>query len=282
MENEEAMNSKYPRKLNFNAPLLSIRRSGGYTDEEQSCTNSQGVLADASDDRIPFSWEQAPGKPKDLDRGDTSEVETPRPRLPPCLWHPDIEAMSNDYPYDANDDLDNAVDDLDDLDDLDDGCDGDVDDDYDDDAAFSDAMDVFSLSEAIDIVTKAEKVQEFDSLKLKLAESRGSESPNFIIRRFLPDATALAASSALAFSKNFNKRPPRQCNCPEACELHPVIGQSYAPPKGCGLEILFPWRMKHKICGVKSPIRKDSLKVQPQSREKPKKHGSSSSKPLPM
>ncbi|KAK7816618.1 hypothetical protein CFP56_043899 [Quercus suber] len=196
MENEEAMNSKYPRKLNFNAPLLSIRRTGGYTDEEQSCTNSRGMLANASDDRIPFSWEQAPGKPKDLDR--------------------------------------------------------------------------------------AEKVQEFDSLKLKLAESRGSESPNFIIRRFLPDATALAASSALAFSKSFNKRPSRQCNCPEACELHPVIGQSYDSPKGCGLEILFPWRMKHKICGVKSPIRQDSLKVQPQCREKPKKHSSSSSKPLPM
>lgn len=256
--NEEAMNiSRYPRKLNFNAPLLSTRRIGGYTSEE--VVNSQG----ASDHRIPFSWEQAPGKPKDLERGDIHDGEddyTPRPRLPPCRWHPSIDATNNGYDDQAviNDHLG-------------DGCDGDADDDDDnDDAAFSDAMDVFSLSEAIDIVTKAEKVDdELNGLKLKLAECRGNESPNFIIKRFLPDATALAESSALNFSKSFNKKFPKPCNYPEAC------GQSSASPKGCGLEILFPWRMKHKLCGIKSPIRQDSLNVQPQWRAKQKKHCSS-------
>jgi len=256
--NEEAMNPRYPRKLNFNAPLLSTRRIGGnYTGEE-------GVFQTASDHRIPFSWEQAPGKPKDSERGDIhGGDETPRPRLPPCRWHPSIDATNNHH-----DDHDQAV-----INDHhhDDGCDGDgdvdVDDEENDDAAFSDAMDVFSLSEAIDIVTKAEKVDEssFNGLKLKLAECRGNESPNFIIKRFLPDATALAESSALSFSKSFNKKFPKPCDYPEAC------GQSSASPKGCGLEILFPWRMKHKLCGIKSPIRQDSLNVQPQWRAKQKK-----------
>ena len=297
LEKQEAMGSKYTRKLNFNAPLLSTRRIGGYTGEDQqSCTNSsQGVFGTKSDDRIPFSWELAPGKPKkDLERStDIDEVYTPRPRPPPCLWHPAIESMNDDYPHDDNND---AIDDVNDCCDVDIDFDFDVDVDVavavdvDDDAAFSDAMDdVFSLSEAIDIVTKAEKVHELDSLKLKLEESRGSESPNFIIRRFLPDATALAAaSSGLAFnSMSFNKRPslPRQCNCPETCEFHPVIRQSssYASPKGCGLETLFPWRMKRKLCGIKNPIRHESLNVQqPQCRAKQKKHSSSNCKSLPI
>jgi hypothetical protein len=259
--NEVAMKSRYPRRLNFNAPLLSTRRIGGYSGEE---VNSQGVSQQAaSDNSIPFSWEQAPGKPKESERGDIHDGDdTPRLRLPPCRWHPSIDATNN------HDDHQAVINDH-----HDDSCDGDVDVDVDvdddddkDAAAFSDAMDVFSLSEAIDIVTKAEKVDEFNGLKLKLAESRGNESPNFIIKRFLPDATALAESSALNFSKSFSKKFPKPCNYPE----------SSASPKGCGLEILFPWRMKHKLCGIKSPVRQDSLNLQPQWRTKQKKHYCSS------
>ncbi|KAF5471502.1 hypothetical protein F2P56_008290 [Juglans regia] len=266
---EEARNSKCScRKFNFDAPLLSTRRTGGYAGEELSCRSSQGFASD----RVPFSWEQAPGKPRNLERDDIHDENenTPRLRLPPCLWQlQSAEATNNDYPY--NDVDDHAV-----LADFDDSCDGNN---GGDDAAFSDAMDVLSLSEAIDIVTKAEKDHELDGLKLKFAESSGKESPNYMIKRFLRDATALATSSALTFSKSFNKRLPKPSDYPEACGSN-VVSQSCASPKGCGLESLFSWRMKHKLCSIKSPIRQESVNVQPQSRAKQKKHLCSSANAL--
>lgn len=248
------MNSKYPcRKLNFNAPLLSIRRIKGGSTDELSCSGSQVVLQNTID-RVPFSWEQSPGKPKDFERGDIHDGDTPRPRLPPRLWqHPPMETTNNEYPHC----VDHAVPDV--------GCDGNGN--GDDAAAFSDTMDVVSLTEAIDIATKDEKAVELDGLKLKLAESSGNESPNYIIKRFLPDAIALAATSALSFSKSFNRKLPKQCNYTEACASR-TVGQACSPPKGC----LYPWRMKHNLCG----IRRDSLNLRHHYRPKQKERCCSS------
>lgn len=248
------MEQNHPcRTLNFNAPLLSTRRlTNPPTTLQISSTNL--ASRNTSDFTIPFSWEQAPGKPKDFDAGDhnlLNDQESPRPNLPPSWWRPaPVQAAGcfdhDDDGFDFDGDID--IDDDDNHEELDD-TNGNTDRD-----AFSDAIDVFSLSEAIDIVEKSQKLEAADGLKLKLAECRGEVTPNFIIQRFLPDAKALAASSALGIS-----------NCEdgyynsENSSGRAVTRQySYSPPKGCGLEVLFPWRMKHKLCGVKSPVRRAS------------------------
>lgn len=261
---EGSTDQNIPRMLNFNAPLLSTRRLVNPTSLELPCTNLHSASRNASE-RIPFSWEQAPGKPKDLEtRSDNlHEQDTPRPKLPPSWRPPPIdEAKTHDDQTDDNY--------------CGDGCNGEVDDDNDDifdigeDDVFSDAIDVFSLSEAIDIVERSQKnVDAIDGLKLKLAECRGQETPNFIIQRFLPDATALAASSALSLKCHHHPETSSD-------HQHGVSTQSYSSPKGCGLEAFFPWRLKHKLCGVKSPVRHGSVgTVQHQRHVRHKRHGSS-------
>ena len=274
----EAMEKKRSRKLNFNAPLLSTRRPGGDISDKVSCTNSLGGWKDSSNG-IPFCWEQAPGKPKNLERSNNiDEAETPRPKPPPGRWRPPKEATNGDHDQAFHDHYH----------DHDEGCVADVDDydDDDNDDVFSDAMEVLSLTEAIDIVEKAEKFHgssdrlkskslepsDLDGLNLEsLGHSDHCPSPNFIIERFLPDATALAASSVLNMSKT---KLPYLCNNSEQspCISQAVIKRSsFSSPKHCGLEMLFPWRMKHKLCGVKSPIRERSNIAQPKTSAKQKK-----------
>ncbi|XP_022766239.1 uncharacterized protein LOC111311134 [Durio zibethinus] len=276
----EAMEKKRPRKLNFNAPLLSTRRTaGGHISDKVSCTNSLVGWKDASNG-IPFCWEQAPGQPKNLTRSNNiDEAETTRPKPPPGRWRPPKEATNGDRDRTLKDHYH----------DHDEGCDADVDDyDNDDtDDVFSDAMEVLSLTEAIDIVEKAEKFHgSSDGLKSKSVEPSDLDgwnlemslehsdcpSPNFIIERFLPDATALAASSALNMSKT---KLPYLCNYSDQspCVSQAVIKRSsFSSPKRCGLEMLLPWRMKHKLFGVKGPIKERSTNiVQPKPDTKPKK-----------
>ncbi|XVE97130.1 hypothetical protein REPUB_Repub02eG0284200 [Reevesia pubescens] len=269
----EAMEKKRPRKLNLNAPLLSTRRpgAGGHISDKVSCTNSMVGWKDSSNG-IPFCWEQTPGKPKNLERNNIDEAETPRPKPPPGRWRPPKEATNGDH--------------------HDEGCDADVDDyddDDDNDDVFSNAMEVLSLTEAIDIVEKAEKFHgSSDGLKSKslepsdldgfnlemsLEHSTDCPSPTFIIERFLPDATALAASSALNMSKT---KLPYLCNYSDQSTYvsQAVMKRStFSSPKHCGLEILLPWRMKHQPCGVKSPIKeiRSTNIVQPKTSTKQKK-----------
>ncbi|WJX42935.1 hypothetical protein P8452_30108 [Trifolium repens] len=227
--------SKRHRKLNLNAPIMSTRRFGSVFADTSS--SSLGGTFQNTSRRVPFSWEKEPGKPKDCSK------------LPPChRWFPRKE--SADQP-----DVGNDYDDRDDIDNKDD--------------IFSDAMDdVFSLSEALDIVQrKSEKAHSDnnDGLKLKLAECSGYQSPTYLINRFLPDATALAASSsALNFHSDYEENICNTCSYPE-CYLSEsgrhshsyayASGSSSTSPKGCGLEVLFPWRnMKHKFCSIESPV----------------------------
>ncbi|KAK7260010.1 hypothetical protein RIF29_25698 [Crotalaria pallida] len=257
------MDLKRPRKLNLNAPLLSTRRPGFSVVADASCSSNSLGIVQNTDERVPFSWEQVPGKPKDIIIDSSNCIEdrgTPRPTLPPCLWHPANKTSEADV---GN--SDHAF--------------HDQDDDYKDDI-FSDAMDVFSLSEALDIVQKkSENVHQSDKndgLRLKLAESDGYQSPTYMINRFLPDATALAASSALHFPSN--SEVCDTCSYPECYLSGSARHSSYASsPKGCGLELLFPWRMKHKLCAMKSPVLPCSttnLQKHHQHSSKHKKHRS--------
>ncbi|XVE76605.1 hypothetical protein DITRI_Ditri12bG0186400 [Diplodiscus trichospermus] len=275
----EAMEKKRPRKLNFDAPLLSTRRTGAgsHISDKLFRTNSLVGWKDSSDG-IPFCWEQAPGKPKNLEiSNNIDDAETPRPKPPPSRWIPPKEANTGDQ--------DQAFPDL--FHNHDDGCDADVDD-YDDDGnadVFSDAMEVLSLTEAMDIVEKAEKFHgsseglksrslepsDLDGLNLESLGHSDCPSPNFIIERFLPDATALAAASALNLSKT---KLPYLCNYSgqSPCASQAVIKRPFSSPKRCGLEMFLPWRMKHKLCGVKCPIKERASNiVQPETSKKQRK-----------
>ncbi|KAF8396965.1 hypothetical protein HHK36_018602 [Tetracentron sinense] len=220
-----------PRKLNFNAPLLSIRRPSGSSSAETSDANPLSTLRNTSK-RIPFSWEQTPGKPKNLDKRETHAEDPPPPKLPPSRWY---------------------------------------------------AIDMFSLSESLEISDNASHVHGLDGLNLEILESSGNESPDFIIRRFLPAANALAASSSRTVSKSLNPKVPPLYHCPKDHTVvecrPPTVRRSYSPPKACGLAPFFPWRMKHNLCGLKSPIRRGSLNVKVRSNAGQRHSSSSAERP---
>lgn len=139
-----------------------------------------------------------------------------------------------------------------------------VENEYDGDDDFSDAMETFSLSAAIDMVESAEmEKRNGNMLNGMELDSGGNQSPSFIIQRFLSDAKALAVSSGLPIPKNVSdQRKPQMIN---------------GEPKGCGLGLdgLLPWRTKQKQkqkppCGVKSPVRVTSASVKSQWGWKPK------------
>lgn len=216
-----------PRKLDLNAPFLSTRRPSGLTAIELPRLNTRRSSWDTSN-RVPFSWEQSPGKPKGgLKIYDSRDVEVPPPKPPPGRWHPLMDSATNRNDHGHG----HGVDDHN-HDEVDDGFDGDVDDDY--------AIDIFSLSESIDIFENVGTTN-FNSTR----ESSAIHSPSFIIQRYLSDAKALAAASGaiLPVEINHNHNVSRS------------VGSSFASPKSCGLDMFFPWRMKHKLCDVKSPVK---------------------------
>ncbi|CAJ1807504.1 unnamed protein product [Sphenostylis stenocarpa] len=245
------MDSERLRNLSINAPLLSTKRFGfsGVADTYCSSSSLGSIVPNTS---VPFSWEQAPGKPKTMERSDgiyDGDIDTPRLRPPPCLWHPPEEA--------AKAEVCNGVLAFD----QDDGCDGDNDDEDKKNDTFSDAMDVLSLSEALDIVQKAETAhgKSNDGLRLKLAESNGCQSPTYMINRFLPDANALAASSDAHISNDWKIYDTWS----DEGYIKGSTGNSYvSSPKGCGLKFLFSWLMKNKLCAIKSPVLPSSTNVQ--------------------
>ncbi|KAL6987880.1 hypothetical protein U1Q18_013625 [Sarracenia purpurea var. burkii] len=245
-QEEKAIDAKCHGKLNYNAPLLSTRRPNGGADAGSrfSRTSSQGVGQDSSN-RVPFSWEQTPGNPKDLETDVTHDTAVvPLPKLPPGRWHPANEPVKVAKTIRRPDNAEH-----------DDGCDGDIEDDDDEDGEnddydiFSDAIDIFSLSESVDMVESCDKVEEEEN-------SGSAQSPSFIIQRFLADASAMASTSGLALSKNLNKKLPRSSGRKS--------GQSEIAPEGCGFDYFLPWRMKHKPCGLKSPVREASLNTKPE------------------
>lgn len=205
--------SSCPRKLDLNAPFLSTRRI------ELPRLSTRRPSWDTCN-RVPFSWEQTPGKPKGgLKTFDEEHIDVLPPKLPPCRWHPPaelaVDTRKDSNVGDTNNDQDRRLNEGD----------------------FSDAIDIFSLSESVDFFDR--NVDDFDT-----RESSATQSPSFIIQRYLSDAKALAAASSAVIpaSTSNNYHSSR------------TVGQSYSSPKSCGLDIFFPWRMKHKLCGVKTPV----------------------------
>lgn len=250
-QEEKATATKCPRKLDYNAPFLSTRRPSRANGLRLSRRSSRGSWVDTSNG-VPFSWEQIPGKAKALEKCDTLDINVLPPKLPPSRWHPPkvtTKIRDRDQCH---------VDDDDDEDDK--GCDGDLYDDGHD--VFSDAIDTFSLGES----TYCNGLGRVNS---EIEETRGALSPSFIIQRFLPDAAALAASSsALAIAKNLNNRPPQSSNSSRGS----CVSQPYPSPKSCGLEVFFPWRLKPKLCGLKSPVDQKSIEAKSQWSSRRKKN----------
>ncbi|KAI3750533.1 hypothetical protein L2E82_21174 [Cichorium intybus] len=189
-----------------------------------SHANTRGTSWD-SRNRVPFSWELSAGMPKDIETQVPDDFPVPPPRPPPGR-----KLVENEY--DGDDD-------------------------------FSDAIDTFSLSAAIDMVESAEMAKQSSNMLAGVSlEPGGDESPSFIIQRFLSDAKALAISSGLPIPKNIS-------NQQEKCKPQII----HTSPKGCGLglDALFPWRTKHKPpCGIKSPVRVTAASVKSQWGFKPK------------
>ncbi|OUZ99147.1 Protein of unknown function DUF688 [Macleaya cordata] len=225
MEEDDLMNQKCPRKLNFNAPILSTRR-------RIRTTNIDADRADTScnNERVPFSWEEVPGTPKGTFREDFHVYDKPTPKLPPGRSFSPNETGGACAGAGAGDSGGGG------------GCDGDSDD-------TSDGIDVHSLS-SLDVEPAESIYRRLDSLDLEIIEGSSNQSPNFIIRRFLPAANALAFSYA-----NSTNMVPHSQTQTEECGSRSSIGERYSEPKACGIEHFFPWRKKLTPCGLKSPVR---------------------------
>lgn len=258
----------HPRALDLNAPILSTRRP-----PQSSCCISKASSRRGVSDGVPFAWEQAPGKPKksigDVAVGDsTRDADAPRPHPPPRM----VTKLKG---YGDGD-----------------GDGGNISSLSNEEDVFSNAVDVFSLSEAIDILERAERPDHgpndnIDRLKLKIAESCGGDaSPNFMINRFLPDASALALAAASSGLTNYHHHPScsqdetKDFSCCkrrvssscrykgeglESSRRSATTQATSGAQKGCGVENLFLWRMKPRFCGDQK-----NSHVQPFSTAKPK------------
>ena len=117
-----------------------------------------------------------------------------------------------------------------------------------------------SLTEAIDIAQKCVEWHGLDRLNLESVDTTENRSLNFTMERFLLDITA---SSTLCALNNSGKKLPYPYNYSEEY-VSRTVGRSYPSHIGCGLEVLLPWCMEHKLSGVKSFLRQVSPKVHPQ------------------
>lgn len=296
MEEEEDKTAYIsPGKLiNLNAPLLSTRRitTGINTLEIPNAANSlgDGVSWDMGCERIPFSWEQTPGKPKNYIETIPTENDCLQhpPRPPPSRWHLIKKEAVPAWECNAS----SKVDDPQGQGECDDSCGGDVDDDNisigedgsgyedcqdvdDDDAISSNALDIFSLAQSVDTIETGDKARgTFTFRDRNLVEEEGADgavnmispSSNFMIQRFLPDAKALAASSALTIHKNKKSNTCTSTSTARAVSLRQL--SPFSSSKGCGLDIFFPWRAKPKSGGVKNLVTALSTSKLPWSRGK--------------
>ncbi|XP_058111069.1 uncharacterized protein LOC131254045 [Magnolia sinica] len=233
--------------LDFDAPLLSTRRLGSL---EKTCELDVQITWSDTPRRVPFLWERVPGEPKITENGLDSEEQMPPPKLPPGR----LQSSNKDCNRNCFNENDSNGDD-------------------DDDDLFSDAMDMISLSESLDMHCGTSHVSGLGGLDLKAVESCGDQSPNFIMSRFLPAATALASSSTLIASKNSNGRPSPHRHGMKNEIAKPassyqlstskIIGEcggphgavrTCSPSKSCGLMFFFPWNLKHALCRLKCQI----------------------------
>lgn len=297
MEEEQPTmtNQKTFKKLNLNIPLLSVRRHAGsswHHFESSSIISRRGLSRpETNSSRVPFSWEQVPGKPKPAAGCGRCELCSDADHVPPRPKPPPGRRHHHDHPDAASGSVLNKLEHPDQAG----GCcslrdpsccsisnSNNID--AVGDGSVTEVVDTLSLSEAIDILEKSDTLHQLDASKLKMVEAAGSLSPSFMINRFLPDANALAAE----YESSFQSRNDLHADCSlmmskEDAVIDHIIRDSPSRPsshkskaysrfltshqqpnnpattttmKVCGLENIFSWRMKHRqLCGVnKSPV----------------------------
>ncbi|PKA51886.1 hypothetical protein AXF42_Ash008115 [Apostasia shenzhenica] len=180
--------------------------------------------------RVPFLWERVAGVPKDRRNQYNEKFEFFPPKPPPGRRRPPAGEMGG---FNIEED--------------DDGNDGDV--------------DSWSRSG-----TAGEEEEDDD--KVSLQEMGVHRSPSFIMSRFLPAASAMAAHSTnrrapVPLSRRLQRElsKSRQCRSASASASAPAadrIQEAHRPPlppwKACGLEVFLPWKNKPAICGFGSPV----------------------------
>ncbi|XP_019186470.1 PREDICTED: uncharacterized protein LOC109181172 [Ipomoea nil] len=242
------------RKLDFSAPLLSTRRpptprKRGLILPAGSGDNPAPLAVDVNN-RIPFSWEQIPGKPKETDDQASSD-DVPLPKPPPGRWYPRNYGGSRSD-CDCCEQRRHC-----------DNYDGDVEDGGNRELRYSDALDVFSLGESSS--SSDNNAGDGDNNngnnvggdRTMCLAAGGNFEPDLIFLRFLKDAKALAAESLIngcdvnetaAYAAS-DHHHHRSGSC-FARALSAGQGYEYSScSKACGLDIFLPWRMKPKPCG---------------------------------
>ncbi|KAG4178346.1 hypothetical protein ERO13_A10G036500v2 [Gossypium hirsutum] len=247
------------RKLNFNAPLLSVRRFSGTSSFQDR--NKQKIIenpapairdalpwysSDASLDQVtepvavPFVWEQIPGKAK----GGVEHVfemdkeASGTPRLPPGrvlqVVKPPVEndcvkqnmARSQAETYSVND---NATK----LDCLNDGtnekCVLESENDDDDDDVYSDALDTLSPTDSFSMNCSISGLSGLDGLVAKPSGtfSTDPQTQDFMLRRFLPAAKAMALETPQYSLRKQSTAPeqPREVKKLVVADRKPLVNQ---------------------------------------------------------
>lgn len=229
------MSLKCPRRLNINAPILSTRKRN-----PSQCVDKKqpGSPCDSSDQMVPFSWEEVPGTPKGISKED---LQAYRNRIPALKPPPSQNIIPNGGGSCAA------------------GGDSEFD-------ILSDELDMYSLSESLQVEPEESSMYpRLNKLDLDIIEARNSsssssiQSPNFIIRRFLPAANALA----FPYANSTSNPESKHIVIPEPTQKQTLgirsrsVGseRSAERDKACGMEHFFPWRKKLTPCGLKSPVR---------------------------
>ncbi|KAL5704347.1 hypothetical protein ACHQM5_022789 [Ranunculus cassubicifolius] len=223
MEKDDLMTNNRLRKLNLNAPILSTRRGGSPCLKPPPRTTTVDQQ-EGSTQRVPFSWEQVPGTPKGGISRKLKSEELKPPKLPPCQqWHSSKKIASSGL---------------------------------DEDDVFSDAIDMLSMSESLEIAASGKSHSRgLCSLDLKIIEAREHQSPDFIIQKFLPDANALAETSYVPSRPSHCSRQSIDSEFAMQCGGVRGVEGRVTASKACGIGLLlFPRRAKQTVCGLKDPI----------------------------
>lgn len=245
------------RKLNFNAPLLSVRRYSTTAVASSDGENGKMVENSVSNRRysipfyrtdlnleqvtepaaVPFMWEQIPGRPKDggpeLQHSDESPVT---PRLPPLraldITKYPLAKESDDLPRVVSCSLNENMSILDSSNEANDWKQQ-LDIDNDDDV-YSDALDTLSPTDSCSINCSLSGLSGSDGQVVKRSGtfSTDPQTRDFMMRRFLPAAKAMALEPPQYASR---KQPvaieqPRQVIKVVSEDRRPLVNKSIFIP----------------------------------------------------
>lgn len=244
------------RKLNFNSPLLSVRRysmpASSSSDKgrktQNSLSNRRHTLPSSDSDSnmdqvtepvaVPFTWEHIPGKAKDNhEKSEVLLLEGPAvsPRLPPRRSREFAVAGHLEGPSSRN--IAAKLDSF--RQEITDEKEGDFEDDDDDedDDAYSDAVETLSptesLSFSVNYSVSGLSGTDGPVVKPSGTFSVDSQTRDFMMSRFLPAARAMALEPPQYSSR---KQPATTEQTRDVKKL--IISESRPPPKQYSMEIV--------------------------------------------